>query len=198
MYRKCLNCDVPFEPKRNDHYFHNGACKAAFYRSHPNPEHIHSDLPHDEPHVCEQCGTPYNVNAYAERGGNRAPKYCSPKCKQAAYRARGQEPQEKAKRRYQADWREQRKADAERQRAHWEKGRRERAEQQAPPKRTPKMTFEQACYILGVSFQASDNQVKTAWRNKMKVVHPDVNHSPEATQEAQRVNAAYEYLKRSK
>jgi len=187
--RHCLNCDVPFEMSRSDHFFHNGACKAAFYRTHPNPEQVHSELPHDEPHVCEQCGKPYNVNAYAERGGKRAPKYCSPKCKQAAYRARGQNPQEQAKRRYEANWRE------ETTRKSQERTRRTDAPP-PPPRRPGRMTFEQACLVLGLSHQHTASDLKSAYRKQMKVWHPDVNKAPEALFMAQQVNAAYDYLKR--
>lgn len=186
--RRCLYCDGPFEAKRSDHYFHSGACKAAFYRAHPNPEQVHAELPHDEPHVCEQCGQPFTVNAYAERGGQRAPKYCSIKCKQAAYRARSQEPQEQARRRYQANWRE------ETQRRSKEQPQREAPP--PPPHHPRRMTFEQACYILGLPHSFTPGALKTAYRVAMKKWHPDINHSAEAPDMAKRVNAAYEYLKR--
>lgn len=187
--RHCLNCNVPFEAKRSDHYFHNGACKAAYYRSHPNPAFRHADLPHDEPHVCEQCGQPFQVNAYAERGGKRKPKYCSPKCKQAAYRARGQEPQEQAHRRYQANWREETRQRNE-----------DRAKQQRqappPPRRPGRMTWEQACLILKLPHDFKPEALKKAYRAAMKQWHPDINHAPEAVEMAKQVNAAYEYLKK--
>lgn len=188
ILRHCLHCDVQFTAKRSDHYFHSGACKAAFYRAHPNPEQVHAELPHDEPHVCEQCGQPYRVNAYAERSGQRKPKYCSAKCKQAAYRARSQELQEQAKRRYQANWRD------ETQRKSQERA--QEQQHQEPPRRRGRMTLEQACLILGLPHNYTAAALKKAYRDMMKRWHPDLNKSPDAKHMSQEINTAYEYLNR--
>lgn len=206
--RQCRQCDVSFEIKREDHFFCSGKCVAAFYRANPNPESIHADLPHDKPHVCEQCGLPYHVNAYAERGGARAPKYCSGKCKQAAYRARGLGTQEQARRRYEQAQRDEARArDQERQRQHdeqsrraedqfhraWERSR-ERARQNTQGA-APRSKLEQAAAILGIDPMSDKHTVKTAYRKLMKHWHPDLNHSPEALEMSKKINWAYEYMK---
>jgi hypothetical protein len=206
--RECRQCYVPFEMKREDHFFCSGKCVAAFYRAHPNPEHIHADLPHDKPHVCEHCGLPYHVNAYAERGGARAPKYCSGKCKQAAYRARGLGTQEQARRRYEQEQRDQaRQRDQERQRQQrdqseraedqfrraWEEAQRRQRSNHGANGRPSKL--EEAAAILGIDPTADSATIKAAYRKLMKHWHPDLNHSPEALDMSKKINWAYEYMK---
>lgn len=48
--------------------------------------------------------------------------------------------------------------------------------------------------ILGVSLEASQIEIKKAYYKKVRKVHPDVNPSPNATEEFIRVNNAYEIL----
>ncbi|MDA8806364.1 DnaJ domain-containing protein [Opitutales bacterium] len=48
--------------------------------------------------------------------------------------------------------------------------------------------------ILGVDKDASDSQIKKAYREIAKKWHPDVNSSPEATQVFQKINNAYSVL----
>jgi len=205
--RNCLNCGISFEYKRADHFFCSGKCVAAFYRTHPNPEMIHTDLPHDIPHTCEWCGVAYNINEYAERGGQRAPKYCSPKCKQAAYRARGKATQEQAERRHQStqeqearqradeEWR-QRQEEARRQSDNRQQREQQQRRQNPPRPGRGHMTRDTALRILNLSSNFDSKELKRAWYRELKKYHPDVNKSPDATQRTQEVNAAYEYLKR--
>ena len=51
--------------------------------------------------------------------------------------------------------------------------------------------------ILGVAIGASQQEIKTAFRNKMREWHPDYNphRIEEATEMAKKINAAYTYLK---
>lgn len=49
--------------------------------------------------------------------------------------------------------------------------------------------------ILGVGKNASKEEIKKAYRLKMKKVHPDLNHSKNALEETKEINAAYELLK---
>jgi hypothetical protein len=209
--RRCRSCDVSFQPKREDHFFCSGKCVAKFYRDHPNPELIHADLPHDRPKTCEFCGLPYRINAYADRGGKRIPKYCSARCKQAAYRQRGMNAQDQARRRYEQEQRDQaRERDERRQqqqrqqqeqanRSHenfeqaWERAR--QRQQNASSDGHCASKLEQAAAILGIDPMADGSTIKSAYRKLMKHWHPDINHSPEALDMSKRINWAYEYMK---
>lgn len=95
-FRYCRNCGVKFEYTRDDQQFDTPACVAAYYRTNPNPEHIHAENLNQHWYECLWCGVQFWVNDYADRGGKRTPKYCSVKHKQAAYRARGQSTQDQA------------------------------------------------------------------------------------------------------
>lgn len=48
--------------------------------------------------------------------------------------------------------------------------------------------------LLGVSSNASASDIKTAFRQRAKQLHPDHNNSPNAAREFQRLNEAYEIL----
>lgn len=48
--------------------------------------------------------------------------------------------------------------------------------------------------ILGVSRTATDAEIKRAFRARARQLHPDVNPSPDATEQFQRVNEAYQVL----
>ena len=48
--------------------------------------------------------------------------------------------------------------------------------------------------ILGVPRTATDAEIKRAFRRRARQLHPDVNPSPDATRQFQRVNEAYQVL----
>lgn len=48
--------------------------------------------------------------------------------------------------------------------------------------------------ILGISCDATQEEIKVAFRNKAKMFHPDINHDFDAIAIMQKINAAYETL----
>jgi hypothetical protein len=72
---------------RDDKHFCGDACKAQYHRENGSP-HLHVDLPKQQARNCEVCGTGFYTNDYADREGLREPKFCSPACRQKAYRLR--------------------------------------------------------------------------------------------------------------
>ncbi len=48
--------------------------------------------------------------------------------------------------------------------------------------------------ILGVPFNASESQIKAAYRKKARLYHPDVSDLPDAEDKFVEINEAYEYL----
>lgn len=56
------------------------------------------------------------------------------------------------------------------------------------------MTRKEACYILGIKEDASDEQIKKAYRYKAKLYHPDVNPDSDTREYYIRIQSAYEYL----
>ncbi|MDD7592646.1 MAG: DnaJ domain-containing protein [Peptoniphilaceae bacterium] len=64
------------------------------------------------------------------------------------------------------------------------------------PIRQFKDKIEKSCAILGVTPDATDYELKLAYRKLAKKYHPDLNKEPGATQHFQEINAAYEFLSR--
>jgi len=63
------------------------------------------------------------------------------------------------------------------------------------PQRRGALYMEANFYAdLGVSRQADEKEVKSAFRKKARSCHPDVNDSPEAKEQFQKINRAYEIL----
>lgn len=54
--------------------------------------------------------------------------------------------------------------------------------------------YNSCCNILGISPGASQTEIKHAFREKAKLYHPDLNHSPYASQEFIKVKKAFDYL----
>lgn len=195
----CRQCGKHFTRDRSDRHFCSGACVAAYYRDNPNPEQIHAEKPHVHNFACEFCGEPFVVNDYANRTGTRRPKYCSNKCKQAAYRARGQATQKQAPRRP----RNPGKA------SNSKSGSKQTSNPSKPPESAKNGqwdTFKKAWswdsnfkkmnprVILDVSTSASKLQVKMAYLKVIQKVHPDKHPQDESeywNELTQAVNWAY-------
>lgn len=56
------------------------------------------------------------------------------------------------------------------------------------------MTRREACYFLGVKENASDEQIKRAYRYKAKLYHPDANPSGDTKEYYIKLQKAYEFL----
>ena len=56
------------------------------------------------------------------------------------------------------------------------------------------MTGAEALQLLDVAYGASADEIKRAWRNKAKEVHPDVNPSPDAATQFTRLTEARDHL----
>lgn len=56
------------------------------------------------------------------------------------------------------------------------------------------MTRREACYILGIREDASEEQIKRAYRYKAKLYHPDANPHMDTQEYYIKVQKAYEYL----
>ncbi len=56
------------------------------------------------------------------------------------------------------------------------------------------MTRREACYFLGVSENASEEQIKRAYRYKAKLYHPDANPSDDTKEYYIKAQKSYEYL----
>jgi len=56
------------------------------------------------------------------------------------------------------------------------------------------MTRKEACYYLGIGENASEEQIKRAYRYKAKLYHPDMNPDTDTKEYYIKVQKAYEYL----
>jgi hypothetical protein len=65
---------------------------------------------------------------------------------------------------------------------------------QKPPRSTQPDSYAEYYAILGISLDAEEEDVKTAYRNLARKIHPDVNKAPDATAQMQALNDAYRRL----
>lgn len=203
-FRYCRQCGTRFTYTRDDQQFCSPKCVAQFYRDNPNPEYIHAANMDEFWHDCEYCHTSYFVNGYAQRGGKRAPKYCSVKCKQAAYRVRKQEVQDQAARRNSENVGNGTSGKAN------PSARTNSAPPPPPPdsKRAGVHSFKyvgtsryspdavaEAIRILGLLTLVTPYELKKAYIAMISHWHPDRNPDPEAGEWSKAINWAYDYLK---
>ncbi len=65
---------------------------------------------------------------------------------------------------------------------------------QQPPRSTQPDSYAEYYAVLGISLDAEEEDVKTAYRNLARKIHPDVNKAPDATAQMQALNEAYRRL----
>lgn len=203
-FRYCRQCGTRFSYTRDDQQFCSPKCVAQFYRDNPNPEYIHAANMDEFWHDCEYCHTSYFVNGYAQRGGKRAPKYCSVKCKQAAYRVRKQEVQDQAARRNSGNVGNKSSGNGQ------SSSQRNAAPPPPPPSgnrragagsfkyvgtsRRTEAALDEALRILGLSHKVGKLELKKAYIAMISHWHPDRNPDPEAMEWSKAINWAYDYL----
>ncbi len=54
--------------------------------------------------------------------------------------------------------------------------------------------YRESCDALGLSYDTTEEEVKTSYRNLAKKYHPDLNNSPGATTKFQEISNAYDFL----
>ena len=65
---------------------------------------------------------------------------------------------------------------------------------QRPPRSTQPDSLAECYAVLGISLDSEAEDVKTAYRNLARKIHPDVNQAADATQQMQALNEAYRRL----
>lgn len=65
---------------------------------------------------------------------------------------------------------------------------------QRSPRSTQPDTLAECFVVLGISLDSEEEDVKTAYRNLARKIHPDVNKAPDATAQMQALNEAYRRL----
>lgn len=208
----CGNCGNPFRSKRNDARFCSDRCAAAWARNAGyHREDIHAPKEEWINKNCEECGTIFSYNEYAMRGGERVPKFCSNRCRQANYRARkaaegktaynthkwndarndktdtsapGEEP--KTRSRKGTSQEESNKGTS--QKAH------DKGTSQEPL--TGQFSSKDAYYVLGVTYLTPMSEIKKAWKKLLRTYHPDTSKHPDAERISKKINWAWDRIEK--
>lgn len=198
MKATCRGCGTTFEADRLDAVFHDGACKARFWRL-MGQTGQHAKLENFKSKQCEHCGNIFWFNEYADRKGKRVPTYCRDACRVAAHRERTK-----------AKWTHEQTAQADPK--SWEAHQKKERARQAPPPPPPpppkqpedfrdklkapsRWTEREAYQWLGIERGSNEAVGRKAWRALNNRYHPDKNGGT-IWPHLVFVNAAYDYLKR--
>lgn len=200
MNATCRGCGTTFETDRTDSIFHDGACKARWWRL-MGQTGQHAKLENLTSKHCEFCGNMFWFNDYADRKGKRVPTYCRDACRVAAHRVRTK-----------AKWAHEQTAREEPNswEAHQTHAKQAPPQPPPPPKRPPfktgdfrdklkapsRWTTTDAYEWLGVPFNSAKPTCQEAWRELNSKYHPDANGGKIWPHLAY-VNAAYDHLKRN-
>lgn len=205
----CGNCREKFKHKRHDAYFCSDRCAAAWARNAGyHRANIHVEKEEWIKKNCEECGTIFTYNEYAMRKGQRVPKFCSNRCRQANYRARKAAKGESVG--YTGHWTDARNdktntdAPGEAPKTRSSKGTSQNAEtnkgtSQKPPNKGTQQTpvdkrwkSKDVYEILGVTYLTPIEQIKRAWKKLLRTYHPDVSKDPNAAEICKKINWAWD------
>jgi hypothetical protein len=195
-WKSCENCGNKLHEGRYDRAFCNDRCAAAWHRARtPDGQHarkqpgqVHSEQYRTIEKDCENCGTGFKYNEYADRSGQRVPQYCSNKCRQAAYRAR----------------KAGKAASGQQQRQQQQRGQQQQRDQKQQQQNDRFNDWRQRNQkqswwnVLGVSNTSGYDAAKTAWRKLVNQWHTDKpeNRTAEAEEMIKVVNNAHDEAKR--
>lgn len=207
----CGNCGKTYKSKRHDSMFCTDRCAAAWARNAGyHREDIHAAKEEWINKNCEECGTIFSYNEYAMRGGQRVPKFCSNKCRQAAYVARKKAKGQSAG--YTGHWTDARNdktdtnAPGEEPKTRSRKGASQNTEsnkgtsQGTENKGTSQQPIDKrwkskdVYEILGVTYLTPVEQIKKAWKKLLRTYHPDVSKDPNAAEICKKINWAWDRI----
>jgi len=219
----CKNCYKSYEATRADSEFCSGKCCAKWYRDNETTEAaFHAARERHHVYNCEYCGDEFWINDYGVRGGKRAPRFCSTKCRVASHRAdhaemghqegwkdantNRQTPPKGSKGQTWDDFTRDQKKRAEEYDRQWkayqdaeEKRKKQREEQEEQARKRRKQshyTQESSWTVLGVPVGASIDECRRAWRKLVNQYHPDRCKDPDALQKTQQINSAWDDVKK--
>lgn len=219
--RDCQNCGGRFTPLRADQFYCSDTCKADHDRKFgTGKEYHHAEKDQEFTGFCEQCGSPFGFNEYANRGGARAKRFCDASCRAAWHR------EHKGEQKGTSGGGGAKRSDSKKgtsgggaktggagdpdgwdkkTRDNWEWFQQEwkRYDEQKKSGRTnagpqaPKNAKKQTPYeVLGITYATSEKDAQAAYRKLARQFHPDVNKAPEALERMQEINAAWDYVRK--
>ena len=194
----CFKCKRTYSASRTDSKFCSEECKAAYFRIH-GATLAHITLEDLKSKMCDHCGGMFWYNAYADRSGARAPKFCSDRCRMGSWR----DSQKAAKKAHENTQNDSRSWDAFREREQAQQTRQE------PPRHqnttdyrdriaVPRRWNEQEARLWITNdrpLSRSEEDIRKAWRELNQKFHPDRNGG-RIYKHLSTINAAYDFLKR--
>lgn len=218
QFRYCKECGNGFTAEREDHHYCCANCRAGYEkRMGEFRERFHAEKEREFSQHCEQCGGKFTFNGYANRGGERAPRFCSDSCrstwhrenKKAFRQARAaggggsrkndtgtgagsaHQQREREYQRQQQDFNEW----FRRQQQQWSNTGNGQQQQQQRRSRSDSNTAD-PYQILGVTPEMDFDACRKVWLKLVAQYHPDrAGDTPENTERMQNINAAWDRLR---
>lgn len=221
--KNCKVCGKFYTSKREDKIFCSDRCAAQWARDEGyHRERFHAEKPEQNFSNCEWCNQKFIFNDYAARGGERQAKFCSNKCRQAAYRARKAAEGQPAG--YTGNWDDARNdkrgkgtSQEERYRGYdeaWNRANEEAQRQKQHDKGTsqgngnkgtshqnadkgtqqPRWNSKDPYEVLGVLRTSTKEEIKKAWKKLLRTFHPDISKEPNAADICKKINWAWDKI----